>query len=402
MHLKIEDPNVHFLIDLLERVGHESRLVGGAVRDMVSGVFPKDMDLATTALPELVVQESQERGLNVIETGLQHGTVTVVVDHIPYEITTLRRDVSTDGRHAEVEFITRQNNDGSDPFREDAQRRDFTFNAMSLSADGTLHDYFGGLSDLQDKRVRFVGDARERIREDYLRILRFFRFRARYGGNETPNDINAICDDRHGLSSISVERVWREMSKILIHPNGTSQLALMEDLGINEVIGLPKLPSSVPDLKKAVCDGASAGSCLGFVCGRPDAAISVAKAWKLSCSELNDASLVSSVLAHPSASPNYWLMKAVDGMNAKQASIALALTGRLAASEALKGDIPVFPLRGADILHMCAPGPDVGNLLKAAKEAWYESGFSLGRDDLVSMLEENHLAPSSGGVPGCP
>ena len=161
--------------------GEETRLVGGAVRDLALGAAVGDFDLATTALPEVVMKRARAAGFGVAPTGLAHGTVTVIVEGRPIEATTLRRDVDTDGRHAKVAF-------GRD-FRDDARRRDFTINALSLTPDGVVHDYVGGLIDLAAHRVRFIGEARQRIREDYLRILRFFRFSARYGdGRSTRRD----------------------------------------------------------------------------------------------------------------------------------------------------------------------------------------------------------------------
>ncbi len=155
----------------LDGNGEETRIAGGAVRDLALGLTPGDFDLATTASPDVVMARARAAGFNVAPTGLAHGTVTVIADGRPFEVTTLREDVATDGRHAVVKF-------GRD-FRADALRRDFTINALSLDAEGRVHDYCGGLADLEARRVRFIGDARERIREDYLRILRFFRFSAR-------------------------------------------------------------------------------------------------------------------------------------------------------------------------------------------------------------------------------
>jgi len=175
--------------------GEETRLVGGAVRDLALGAAAADFDLATTALPEVVIQRARAAGFGVAPTGVAHGTVTVIVDGRPIEATTLRRDVDTDGRHAKVAF-------GRD-FRDDARRRDFTINALSLSLDGVVHDYVGGLMDLAARRVRFIGEARLRIREDYLRILRFFRFSARYGeGGLDKSGFEAAIAERAVLATL--------------------------------------------------------------------------------------------------------------------------------------------------------------------------------------------------------
>jgi len=188
--------------------GEETRLVGGAVRDLALNLPPGDFDLATTARPEIVMRRARRAGFGVAPTGLKHGTVTLIVAGAPIQTTTLREDVETDGRHAKVRF-------GRD-FSQDARRRDFTINALSLSPDGIVHDYTDGLDDLAARRVRFIGDARARIREDFLRGLRFFRFSAIY--SEGPLDAEgflAVIQERDGLQRLSRERVSAELMKLL-------------------------------------------------------------------------------------------------------------------------------------------------------------------------------------------
>ena len=165
-------PQARAVFVALTAEGAEARAVGGAVRNALMGSPVKDVDIATTALPDEVMRLAERAGLHPVPTGIEHGTVTVVADKVPFEVTTLRRDIETFGRHAKVTFAT--------DWREDAMRRDFTMNALYCDADGTVHDPLGGYGDLQAKRVRFIGNARQRIREDYLRILRFFRFGAQY------------------------------------------------------------------------------------------------------------------------------------------------------------------------------------------------------------------------------
>ncbi len=188
--------------------GEETRLVGGAVRDLALGLPLGDFDLATTARPEIVMKRARRAGFGVAPTGLKHGTVTLIVAGAPIQTTTLREDVETDGRHAKVRF-------GRD-FSQDARRRDFTINALSLGGDGIVHDYTDGLADLAARRVRFIGDARARIREDFLRSLRFFRFSAIY--SEGPLDADgfvAVIQERDGLQRLSRERVSAELMKLL-------------------------------------------------------------------------------------------------------------------------------------------------------------------------------------------
>ena len=182
--------DVAALLAALNCDGEEARIVGGAVRNALLGEPVADIDVATTARPDETMRRARAAGFKAVPTGIEHGTVTVVIDGAPFEVTTLRRDVETDGRRAVVAF-------GRD-FREDALRRDFTINALGLDAGGNLHDYSGGLADLAARRVRFIGAAGERIAEDFLRILRFFRFHARYGAGEPDREALGACIAGHG------------------------------------------------------------------------------------------------------------------------------------------------------------------------------------------------------------
>ena len=202
----------------LDGDGEETRLVGGAVRDLALGRPAGDFDLATTARPEIAIRRARAAGFKVALTGIKHGTVTILVDGAPIETTTLRADVATDGRHAKVRF-------GRD-FADDARRRDFTINALSLGRDGVVHDYVGGLADLAARRVRVIGDARTRSREDVLRILRFLRFSAGYA--EGPLDAEgfaAAIAEREGLGRLSRERVRAELLKLLAAPRAGAVVA---------------------------------------------------------------------------------------------------------------------------------------------------------------------------------
>ena len=202
-----------------------ARAVGGAVRDHLAGRPIHDVDVAAPFPPDVIAARLRDAGLRVFETGLSHGTVTALADREGVEVTALRRDVATDGRHAAVEWIT--------DWAEDAARRDFTINAMSMGADGVLHDYFGGADDLRAGRVRFVGDAGARIAEDYLRALRFFRFWARYGqGAPDAAAVAAIRDAVPGLARLSRERVWMEIKRLLQAPDPRDALRLMAGLGV--------------------------------------------------------------------------------------------------------------------------------------------------------------------------
>ncbi|WP_376095489.1 CCA tRNA nucleotidyltransferase [Roseomonas sp. CCTCC AB2023176] len=221
----LELPTVAAALDALPG----SRAVGGAVRDALAGREVADVDVAAPLPPEHVIPRLRDAGLRVHETGLSHGTVTAVRDGVPVEVTSLRRDIATDGRHAVVEWTT--------DWREDASRRDFTINAMSLSAEGDLWDYFGGRADLAAGRVRFVGDPATRLAEDYLRALRWFRFHARYGrGEPDPAALAAIRDAAPHLPRLSAERIWGEMKRILAAPDPSDAVARMEGAGMLDAL----------------------------------------------------------------------------------------------------------------------------------------------------------------------
>ncbi len=195
-------PQTREVFAALTAEGAEARAVGGAVRNALMGIPVKDVDIATTALPGDVMRLADRAGLHAIPTGIEHGTVTVVAGKVPFEVTTLRRDIETFGRHAKVTFTT--------DWREDAMRRDFTMNALYADPDGTVHDPLGGYADLRARRVRFIGDAHQRIREDYLRILRFFRFAAQYGDARAP--------DGEGLVAAAAEKAGLVIAIGRAHP----------------------------------------------------------------------------------------------------------------------------------------------------------------------------------------
>jgi poly(A) polymerase len=213
------------LLGILDRDGEEARVVGGAVRNALIGQPVDEIDIATTAVPDEVMQRAHAAHLRVVPTGIAHGTVTIVSEGVPFEVTTLREDVETYGRKAKVAF-------GRD-WRRDAERRDFTINALSASRDGSVHDYVGGLADLEVRRVRFIGDAAARIAEDYLRILRFFRFHSAYGeGEPDPAALHACIAARDGLASLSRERVRMELLKLLVTRRAGEAVGVMADAGL--------------------------------------------------------------------------------------------------------------------------------------------------------------------------
>ena len=226
------------ILDLLDRDGEEARVVGGAVRNALIGQPVHEIDIATTAQPDEVLRRAQNAGLRAVPTGIDHGTITLLSGDTPFEVTTLREDVETYGRKAKVAF-------GRD-WRRDAERRDFTMNALSVSRDGVVHDYVGGLADLDARHVRFIGDATQRIAEDYLRILRFFRFHAAYGeGEPDPAALHACIARREGLGALSRERVRTELMKLLVARGAAAAIQAMAESGLLVTIlgGVPYLVS---------------------------------------------------------------------------------------------------------------------------------------------------------------
>lgn len=223
------------LAEVFEKHQHELRIAGGAVRDLLSGKRPEDVDFATTATPEEMKQMFQTAGIRMINNkGEKHGTITARLHNENFEVTTLRVDVQTDGRHAEVEFTT--------DWLKDAERRDLTINSMFLGLDGTLYDYFKGYEDLKNRKVRFVGSAEHRIQEDYLRILRYFRFYGRVAlepDDHEPETLTAIRENGRGLAAVSGERIWVEIKKMVVGNHAAHLLELMYKLELSQYMGLP-------------------------------------------------------------------------------------------------------------------------------------------------------------------
>ena len=364
-------------VSLLACLGTRARFVGGCVRDALGAQAPGDLDLATPDAPETVLAKLAAAGFKAIPTGLAHGTVTAVVQGRRFEITTLRRDVATDGRHATVEF--------TDDWAADAARRDFTINALSMDAQGRVYDYFGGCADLAARRVRFVGDAATRIAEDYLRVLRFFRFQARFGGPEPDAQALAACSAAAGrLKNLSAERVRGELFRLLEGPNAPAMLRSMQAARLFD-FWLPELgdPAALERLQHVAAKvGMRVDATLALAALVPGArAAAVAK--RLRCSNVDAARLAA--LTAPSAS----LDPAFDERQRRAAFYRLgddpAPFVLLAWSKAPGFDAmfahaaawvrPKFKLDGAAARAAgLEPGPAMGAWLKAREEEWIEAG----------------------------
>jgi poly(A) polymerase len=374
------------LLAVLWRILPQARLVGGVVRDLLADRRVADIDMAIPLAPEQVMERLRAAGVVAVPTGLAHGTVTAVVDGLPCEITTLRRDVQTDGRHAVVAW--------TDDWQLDAARRDFTINALFLDQAGRLYDWFGGQADLRAGRVRFVGDAQSRIEEDALRILRFFRFQARYGTAEPVSDtVTVISRGAALLAGLSVERVWAELKQILALPQVMPTVRLMAHTGVLAVImpegvTLPRLealeacqPSADPLLRLAALTQASAAlatrlklsraetgrlRCIARL-GAPDGPLA-----RLEDNEHAGNALRSLLVDAPKdcMTAGLWLCQAQNPPQSARAKACIHLRQRLSGL-----DVPVFPLAGRDALAMgVAPGPDMGRLIAQVRRWWQQGG----------------------------
>ena len=345
---------------------YELRIVGGAVRDLALDKTPKDIDLATDATPDEMMEILDKSGIRHIPSGLEHGTITAILDNEPFEITTLRADKETDGRHAEVEFVK--------SWEEDAKRRDLTYNAMSMDMEGNVFDYFGGMDDLQDKVSKFVGDPEERITEDYLRILRYFRFQGRLSTPTWDKDtLKAISSNSEGLKKISAERVWQEMGKVLSGNNVANILDYMAKTGVSKVIGL-----STNDLNKVKDNGNSI-----VALAQTGNTIDIAKRWKLSKVQ---ATMLDFLVKNKNNTLDQKKVEDMiaDGVDKELISALATLQGKEVNIDA---EVPNFPITGADLIAKgMKPGPEIGAKLGQLKQKWKDSNFKSTKDEL---LKEN-------------
>ena len=337
-----------------------ARVVGGAVRDALAGRAVADIDLATPEAPEAVIAALTDAGLKVVPTGLAHGTVTAVVDGRGFEVTTLRRDIETDGRHAVVAFTA--------DWRQDASRRDFSINSMSMARDGTLFDYFDGAADLAAGRIRFVGDPGARIAEDYLRILRFFRFYARFGsGTPEGATLDALRAGIPGLARLSIERVWSELRRILAAPDPAAAVRLMQRLGIWAAVA-PEASAM------ARLDGLPPDPVLRLAAMLSGDGLALAMRLKLSN---EDRERLVRLLATPRiAGDDADLRRLLADHQPADLLDRGWLDGDAEARRRLSGMArPVFPLEGRDVLALGVPaGPAVGVLLRAVRQWWLDAG----------------------------
>lgn len=358
--------------------GFDLRLVGGVVRDTLAGLPCKDVDLCTDATPEEQVEIYSTHGYRWIETGLQHGTVTVVLSGVTYEITSLRVDAETDGRHATVEY-TRD-------WEQDLARRDLTINAMSMSFDGEVFDPFGGRADLRSGVVRFVGDPVERIREDYLRILRWFRFQARFGSNEANGaTLEAISANTPGLERISRERVWSEVKRIVQHAKGPDMMWNIMNMGIFKHVGVMEYWNT--ETHASALEWTDAPEVLmaaGYDWQRKLVS-DASHAWRWSNAEFDHANWI---CMNAFQGKDLRKLIAVDGVPREWAAELANLEGRdeWSKNALVHWQFPEFPVNGHDLMAVGFRGRAVGEKLRTLKEAWADSGYKASKQELMGMV----------------
>ena len=405
----LKDEGLQTLLSALSADGEEARVAGGAVRNVLLGQPVTDIDIATTTTPDETEKRAQAAGFKTVPTGKDHGTITVVIDGRGHEVTTLRHDVETDGRHARVVF-------GRDWTR-DAERRDFTINALYATAAGDVVDLVGGLGDIESRTLRFIGDAEQRIREDYLRILRFFRFFAWYGnGRPDADGLRASARLKDGLARLSAERVWAELKKLLAAPDPSRALLWMRQTGVLTLV----LPESEKWGIDAIHGLVAAERDLGWNVDPmlrlqsilpPDQVRMAGLAARLKLSKAEAARLDGWSATMPL---HYATGEAAFAKTAYRADrqgledrlrLALAAARERAAEDekalmeaggygrllrlAVNWNKPVFPIRGNDLVERgLTPGRHLGDVLKALEDVWVESGFMIDRDALLERAAE--------------
>ncbi|KAA9006894.1 CCA tRNA nucleotidyltransferase [Histidinibacterium aquaticum] len=371
----LQNPQAQKVCAMLTDAGHQAWFVGGCVRNALIDMPATDLDIATEAHPERVIELAEAAGLKPVPTGIDHGTVTVVAEGRPFEVTTFRRDVETDGRRAVVVF--------ADSLEEDARRRDFTMNALYAAPDGRVTDPVGGLPDLEARRLRFIGDPHDRIREDYLRILRFFRFHAWYGEDLDEEGLAACASEADGIEGLSRERIGHEMRKLLAAPDPAPATAAMEQAGVLWRV-LPGTSSAglapLVHLEGMVGLAANWPRRLAVLGGDgQDELLRLSRAEARQVRALQEAASGSA----PAAELGY-------RMGADAGLDALLVRGALQggffdpnlAEDVRRGARQNFPISSADLAERYQ-GPALGRALRETEQRWIDSDFRLNRDELL-------------------
>ena len=414
----------------LTATGHEARAVGGCVRDSLLAALTHDetadprngkvgeaadIDIATTAPPQETVKLAETAGLRAVPTGLAHGTITIIADATPYEVTTLRRDVETDGRHADVAF--------TNDWAVDAARRDFTINALYANPDGSLFDPLDALPDLQARRVRFVGDPHQRIREDYLRILRFFRFFARFAqGRPEPESLDACVSERAGLARLSRERIGHEMLRLLVACGAAPTLAIMAENGlltevlpvaptierfaryaaleeklnlqpVHPAMRLAALTIAVDENAQRISNALRLSNEQTRILAQWADALRLAKQAGKAAPDVNRTSLLKRLL-YRLGKDDYRRRILIGASLATGPRDLAAISYELDLPE--RWTPPQFPIAGHDLLALgMSPGPELGERLSALESDWIASDFTLTQSQLKERIKSAFRPPQN-------
>ena len=394
----LQSESVQKIFSILEESGAETRVVGGAIRNSILGLEIKEIDFATTATPDEVIALFTAKKIRTIPTGVEYGTVTVVLDSENYEITTLREDIKTDGRHAVVKF--------GKNWSKDAKRRDFTMNALYLDRYGKLFDYTGGYHDCLDKKIEFIGSAEQRIKEDYLRILRYFRFMATFGFVEFDKaTMSAILKNKNGLNQLSPERISMEMKKILVGSFAAEIIEKMVETGLFQILtgGDVRLPQfqKLMQLSKSlefeinptvmiytlvISDSEDIDRVvekMHFLNSERKRMHSIYEFSKVSILDLADLELTKLLYKYGrQTSFDGVLIQFINGQLPEQKSKLNLILRKLSELE-----IPEFEISGKDLITMgVKPGKQMGELLKRGESAWINSGFKLSKNELLQLI----------------
>lgn len=391
--LSIQSRYYKEILSIIKLGGGVARIVGGAVRDAILGVVNYDIDIATNLLPEQVTDILSTANIKVIPTGIKYGTVTALLNNEKFEITTLRKDIKCDGRHTEVIF--------TDDFMEDATRRDFTINALSYCPfEHRIYDYFGGIDDLRESKVIFIGQPFKRIEEDFLRILRFFRFSCYYARQLDRNGLDACIKLQENLKLLSKERVKWEMDKLIISDNSPNILQQMFDNGILQII----LPVSKFD-KKPLMEAINFGSLEPYT--RYSLLFYHIK--NLPLSDLLNlkfsrqiALKIITILRFVNKEINEFTLREIWWKTADYPDDYLQYIITLVSLGKLNRDIankfldayqlkprPIFPIKGHDLQKLNIHGKDIGTVIGKLKKSWIASDFTLNKNQLLKLLEKN-------------
>ena len=400
----IKSKNVLKLFNIVDEHGGALRFVGGAVRDTLAGLEGFDLDLATDLSPDELVEACEDNGLKTIPLGIKYGTVGVMIDDKVLEVTSLRKDIKTDGRHAEVEFTT--------DWEIDAGRRDLTINAVYADERGNVFDYYNGIDDLEKGIVRFIGNPSQRIKEDYLRILRFFRFYSIFA--KTPIDKKALLackENSEGLQELSMERIRDELCKILVTPKAAETIKIMADNEIlSYILPVPKDENikCLDFLDKQINQGNLPKNAIArlFILFNPDEAFANNIAVRMKFSKKQKQDFVD--LARVSVPlRDFEVIRCLNRIiytygkdfARNKLMIAQALQKQILPDfqQILKFILdfekPKFPLRGQDIINAGIQGsPHIGQVLSNLEDMWIESGFSLSKQDLLERLQQLKIA----------